>query len=594
MQLVKSREYMGNLILETKLVGNISGDFFVSDYQRGYRWKEEVEMLLNDISEIPEGKNYCLQPIVVKKIGNKFELIDGQQRLTTLYLIQQFIKKYRPKIQIKYTLSYKTRETCKEYLENIDFDSVSASHKNIDEYFISNAARTIKTWFEKFNDGHETKYNDDDDAANDIQTKLNNKVHVIWYEVDSSENSMQLFTRLNIGKIPLTNAELVKALFLSRNNRIDDAKQLEIATQWDAIEKELQNDSFWYFVTNNDTTDYPARIELIFNLMANKQDDDKERFRTFFYFNDKINAEEEKFAVWQEILRYYQKLKEWYENFEIYHKVGYLIATKTVRLQELLNESADKTKSDFQYSLDRKIAQSINCNKTYSELSYENKTDYLQIEKLLLLFNVETIRQKQDEFMRFSFERHKKENWSLEHIHAQNSDGLNKDEARKRWLIDHKKALTALNHEDSENMDKELDDLIQQAEDLIRKIDNPNDKSNKGELFEPLFSKIVSKLSENEYVEEIHTIDNMALLSAKDNSTLSNSTFDVKRNKIIEMDKTIDYIPVCTRRVFLKYYTDSDKNQLHFWGHADRKAYIENINEVLGKYFEINHKRIEL
>lgn len=591
---MKSREYMGNLILETKLVGNISGDFFVSDYQRGYRWKEEVEMLLNDISEIPEGKNYCLQPIVIKKIGNKFELIDGQQRLTTLYLIQQFTKKYRPKIQIKYTLSYKTRENCKEYLENIDFDSISDSHKNIDEYFISNAARTIKTWFEKFNDGHETKYNDDDDAANDIQTKLNNKVHVIWYEVDSSENSMQLFTRLNIGKIPLTNAELVKALFLSRNNGIDDAKQLEIATQWDAIEKELQNDSFWYFVTNNDTTDYPARIELIFNLMANKQDDDKERFRTFFYFNDKINAEEEKFAVWQEILRYYQKLKEWYENFEIYHKVGYLIATKTVRLQELLNESADKTKSDFQYSLDRKIAKSINCDKTYSELSYENKTDYLQIEKLLLLFNVETIRQKQDEFMRFPFERHKKENWSLEHIHAQNSDGLNKDEARKRWLIDHKKALTALNHEDSENMYKELDDLIQQAEDLIRKIDNPNDKSNKGDLFEPLFSKIVSKLSENEYVEEIHTIDNIALLSAKDNSTLSNSTFDVKRNKIIEMDKTIDYIPVCTRRVFLKYYTDSDKNQLHFWGHADRNAYIENINEVLGKYFEINHKRIEL
>ena len=58
--------------------------------------------------------------------------------------------------------------------------------------------------------------------------------------------------------------------------------------------------------------------------------------------------------------------------------------------------------------------------------------------------------------------------------------------------------------------------------------------------------------------------------------------------------KTIDYIPVCTRRVFLKYYTDSDKNQLHFWSKADREAYIQNINEVLNPYFAINKKEIEL
>ena len=67
--------------LEPKLVGNISGDFFIADYQRGYRWKEEVEMLLNDISDVEEGKNYCLQPIVVKKVNDRFELIDGQQDL---------------------------------------------------------------------------------------------------------------------------------------------------------------------------------------------------------------------------------------------------------------------------------------------------------------------------------------------------------------------------------------------------------------------------------------------------------------------------------------------------------------------------------
>lgn len=571
--------------LELRLVGNISGDFFIADYQRGYRWKEEVEMLLNDISEVEEGKNYCLQPIVVKRVGDKFELIDGQQRLTTLYLIQKFTKTYRPKIQIKYTISYQTRENSKSYLENLDFESINDNPSNIDEYFINSAAQIIKKWFEKFNDEEQTKYASDDDAANDIQSKLNNKVHVIWYEVDSTENSTQLFTRLNIGKIPLTNAELVKALFLSRNNGIDDPKQLEIATQWDIIEKELRNDNFWYFITNEKAEKYATRIELVFNLMANKQLSDKERFRTFFYFSKKIKGEKNKSNVWLEILRYYQKLKEWYENFEVYHKVGYLISTQTITLQELLKESVDKTKTVFQQSLDEKIAQSINFSKDYTELSYGSND--AQIEKILLLFNVETIRQKQDEFMRFPFERHKKENWSLEHIHAQNSEGLNKDDARRKWLIDHKMSLISFN-------DESLNDLITRIDDLIEKIDNPNDKSNKGEIFGPLFDEIVKTLSENGDIEEIHSIDNMALLSAKDNSSLNNSTFDVKRNKIISMDKTIEYIPVCTRRVFLKYYTDSDKNQLHFWGKADRKAYIQNMNDVLKTYLAINQKNIDL
>ncbi len=127
--------------LELRLVGNISGDFFIADYQRGYRWKEEVEMLLNDISEVEEGKNYCLQPIVVKRVGDKFELIDGQQRLTTLYLIQKFIQKYQPELPINYTLSYETRTNSKEFLENLDFTTFSDNPKNIDEYFIYEAAR---------------------------------------------------------------------------------------------------------------------------------------------------------------------------------------------------------------------------------------------------------------------------------------------------------------------------------------------------------------------------------------------------------------------------------------------------------------------
>jgi hypothetical protein len=122
-------------------------------------------------------------------------------------------------------------------------------------------------------------------AAFYLYKKFNEHIHIIWYEVSSDEDAVSLFTRLNIGRIPLTNAELVKALFLSRKNGIDDKKQLEITTAWDIIEKELHNESLWFFISNEDPICYPTRIELIFDLMANKQKDEREKFFTFFYFD---------------------------------------------------------------------------------------------------------------------------------------------------------------------------------------------------------------------------------------------------------------------------------------------------------------------
>ena len=375
---------MNSINLEPKLVGSIEGEFYVPSYQRGYRWKEEVKMLLKDIHEIDEGKNYSLQPIVVRKIDEKrFELIDGQQRLTTLYIILKYIKEFLPKNQVKFTIDYQTRTNSRKFLDSIDFRNTDIETKIIDEYFFNEATKAVIEWF-----GNQE---DESQAAIDFNTKLNKKIRVIWYEVDCNEDSVSLFTRLNIGRIPLTNAELVKALFLSRNNGIDDRKQLEIATVWDIIEKELHNDSLWYFITNENPKTYPTRIELIFNLMADKQKGEREKFFTFFHFDNEIKQRKDKSDIWTEILRYFQRLKEWYENIDLYHKIGYLVASESKSLQSLINDSKDITKTTFQNSLDALIAHSINFNKDYCELSYENRIDYGLIERLLLLFNVKPL-----------------------------------------------------------------------------------------------------------------------------------------------------------------------------------------------------------
>ena len=549
------------IILDTKLVGDINGDFFIPSYQRGYRWGEtEVTRLLDDIYSTEGKRNYCLQPVVVRKTGDKYELIDGQQRLTTIYLIYRYMHEER------FTLSYKSRKKSEEFLKSID---IAQKEENIDFWFLCAAYETIKKWF----------------AARDRKSTLTNVnkyfdeiVKIIWYEVGESEDAIGLFTRLNIGKIPLTNAELVKAMFLSKETveNVDRKKQEEISLQWDNMEKELHNDSLWYFLTNKSNIDYQTRIDLVLDIISGKAPGNREKYYTFFKF-DEMRQSIKLDEIWRNIQRTFLVLKDWHSNHELYHKIGYLIASGTLSLQQIFNLSKDKTKEDFRSCLNTYICDSIRIKGNYSDLSYEKTLDQKKIATLLLLFNVESVRRNGEHTQWFPFDKHKfckggKFTWSLEHIHAQQSEGLRTQEMWKEWLSLHIPSVKTI-VEDS-------DELIAIMEAAIAK-----DKL-EGTEFNAIQQRVVDLLSVKGNVEYMHSIANLALLRSTDNAALNNSTFDVKRNEIIKMDKAGQYIPFCTRMVFLKYYTPSENNQLHFWGHSDRVAYIEAINTALKDYLE--------
>lgn len=561
---------MAGINLETKLVGDIKGCFYVPNYQRGYRWgKTEVETLLNDIYEYggkskkTENENYCLQPIVVRNLGNRFELIDGQQRLTTLYLIYVYMNKVSNGFmnEPSFTLSYETRDESAAFLKNPDD---SKKDENIDYFFIYNAYKTIEDWFLQKEKLQSTLTN--------INKYFDECVKIIWYEVPDTENSIDLFTRLNIGKIPLTSSELVKALFL-RDESEKAIRQEELSLEWDNMEKELHNEEFWGFLTNSDTDNYPTRIDLVLDLISRKQYGDKETYRTFFYFDNELKSGKSLEFIWDEIQHNYLTLKEWFSDHEFYHKIGYLIASNSKKLIDILNDYANKSKTEFKQYLNESIKESIRFKKDYSDLDY--KHDYNEIKKLLLLFNVESVRQIDDKKRRFPFGRHKKENWSLEHIHAQHSEGLKTNEKIVDWLKAHIKSLQSIGKQD---------ELISDMRQLIKSIDENPKTTKVRELFDPLQQQVVNALTpKGEDTEYIHQISNMALLSSGQNSAVSNYTFDAKRNLILEMDKKGSYIPFCTKMVFLKYYSAEDTN-LHFWGKNDRDAYYEDLKRVLVKY----------
>ena len=134
--------------LTIKYVNGISGyKFKIPSYQRGYKWrKAQVEQLLKDLYEHYQSKNtfYCLQPLVVKKVKkeNYYKVIDGQQRLTTIYMILKYLGVSKP-----YELSYESREKSGEFLEKIDEKINYKNAYNIDFHYMIKAYNTIKEYF---------------------------------------------------------------------------------------------------------------------------------------------------------------------------------------------------------------------------------------------------------------------------------------------------------------------------------------------------------------------------------------------------------------------------------------------------------------
>ena len=233
-----------------------------------------------DKEHVSKDEFYCLQPIVVKGKDGQWELVDGQQRLTAIFLILKYFKerlaeKYQKKKRI-FSIEYETRKDSKKYLESLD---KKKKEKNIDFFHIYESFQEIEDWFQ----AHENR-------INDIESVFLNKVRVIWYEVKRDIDPIAVFSRLNIGKIPLTNSELVKALFLrSKNFKKSEItlQQIKIAQEWDEIEKSLQSDSFWYFISNEDN--FPNRIEFILKLIADESITEvgfkNDPYYTFLVFN---------------------------------------------------------------------------------------------------------------------------------------------------------------------------------------------------------------------------------------------------------------------------------------------------------------------
>jgi hypothetical protein len=575
--------------LEPKAVGEIRGFFFVPSYQRGYRWgHHDVTNLLDDIWA-HQGKPYSLQPVVVKlrqrgesDAQHEWSLIDGQQRLTTLFLILRYMaQNLRCGMGAPYSLGYETRPNSASYLHALNEKDSGA---NSDFYHLYQATLAIGQWFQSKGDAV---------AQNALAIKLHShlfdSVRVIWYEAPAatgdtaSETALEiaLFTRLNIGRIPLTDAELIKAALLSNIRKKSDGRVQEIAAQWDGIERDLHHKDIWAFIAGlNTATDderYPTRISLLLNTLADEAASPPPGKRPSHYTFERLHGQikQKPYEFWLSVVALHARILGWYEKPETYNRIGFLVArTKSAAVEfgEMVKVAnhGKKTKRQFDDYLIQRIREKTNTNAQQIEtLNY--RKDAEQLAQLLLLMNVAGSTKSGE---RFPFARHVGEQWSLEHIHAQNSQQLTRIEQWHAWLREHSKALAAVKLE----VDGTAIDQLQ-----IKIKDACTNESLTKPSFEALSNEVLKFLNRDGN-EVDDSIRNLALLGKEKNSSLSNAVFEVKRQQVLAWDRKGEYVPGCTRNVFLKYYAGANALQPHFWSDEDKKSYLDAIVEQLEHY----------
>lgn len=600
-------------------------NFHIPSYQRGYRWTtQQVKDLLEDIEEFSENGAkgiYCIQPLVVKKNSTSWDVIDGQQRLTTINIILSCLN------QEKYQLRYQTRHRSQTFLTDILNRTEEEAKENIDYYHMKQVCNFVLRW----------KHNKGEKYIKNFTEVLLNKVKFIWYDTDT-QDPIEVFTRLNIDKIPLTSAELIKAVLLNRSNfqSIENYErvrllQQDISSQWNEIEAMLQNDEFWLFFHDDDNTT-ETRIDYIFDLMCSQRvlgepsedigTDQSHVFRYFYsYFHTNKYSEATFRYVWGEVAKIYNTLYEWFTNLELYHYIGYLMArpkestrqkgspmAQQALLFKYLTEwnKTGTTISTFKQYLIGEINNTLNDCADLRKVYEVKGCPKTQCRPLLLLHNIESVIQqnmvmdekyRQSVFTKFPFNLYKKEKWDIEHIDSNTSNDLTDFNGQKEWLLS---AYIVANDERRKAI----------RHFCITMHDSDNETERK-RVFDKLAQEILPNVNDEDNLneEEKNQVWNFTLLDENTNRSYGNAIFPAKRRTIIGKEQGVYYpvptfnkekgfevsedkkaksafIPPCTKQVFMKYYSPTSASMVA-WTKTDAEAYLKNIYRILSQKFKI-------
>lgn len=605
--------------------------FNVPSLQRTYRWGEkEITLLLNDLYEFyntnEDSTNdfYPLQPLILKKSNKNddtWNVLDGQQRLTTIKLIASYLEMNK---DYCLDISYDTREKTKDFLDNISNKKEEDVGTSMELYYIFHAYEVIKAWFQK-----------DTEKINAIRNVLFEKerTRFVVQEMNSDDDEAKTFQNINQGRIPLSCSELIKALFLGHIfeshkidnncrfayssdgyglfipiNPIKEKQELTriqniIAKEWNDIETVLMHDEFYSFVCPKKDRSI-NRMDFLFEVVCGNEK--YKKYKTDDPFNaiyERIKDDKNANIVdtishcWNEVVKCFNRMQKLYYDFDAYHLVGFCNC-EHIGISDDFNkycnddEKMDEFKTAIRGKIKGKVLNGIkidDLDEWLKGLRYKENKD--QIKEILLLHNLQSY---SDEKLRFPFNLYDSgKNYDIEHIHATAEEKADK-KSRYEWF---KTNYSNIKRTKEKLIDSNLITLFNSFEDEEAYGQKKLDKFKNDKEFNKLREIMIKDNLDNEKedLSKDDGIKNLCLLDSTTNRTYKNSLFITKREMILkkakgEMDKE-DYVYpllLCTERIFLKFYSnvDSDDN-LNFWTKNNREAYLKDISKKVTDFLKL-------
>lgn len=558
-----------DLFLADKLLDSLQAEkYYIGAYQRGYKWKslgpnDQVPQFLTDIYEAFETNTaeYYLQYITVKKNDehkNWLEVIDGQQRLTTISLLfYSFATHFGFENITKDIVQYERYKDRKIFDDVIGYDNQTPEiaallKRHQDLYYIYHAKVCIASFLELLTENE----------ANGFYDYCRQKVKIIINLEDEMTAAEEIFSNLNDNKVDLTNYYLIKGLLFTKSTRPEHQKKQfveiqeqrnRIARNWDEIDNWLQNVVHNQLFFHNyktigkdekniginsllnalkpqvgsDTPNIPL-LRNFYDKLQETTDKASDDYALFNLYNANLKTQEKAEEKLLDIHQTSKRLKNWYANNELYHLIGYYICTRG-KLDEILHLGI----SDLKQNLYGHLKNTLQLKgRKIEHLNYEDDKGFLNV--LFLALNVFVLRNHQDKLVldytqRFDFNSFRTNNWSIEHIYPQNPDCSEADyEEYYDWFSN-------------------------------VKFEERN---------APLANKIKNKeaLTANELRESVrqdideHQLGNLALLTSGSNSTLKNYIFPRKRKLLLNLISSGSFVPQHTINAVTKLLHNVDEN----------------------------------
>lgn len=570
--------------------------FIIPYLQRAYKWKEkQAKQMLEDFSEFlkQEKTYYCMQPLAVVKTGDyKYELLDGQQRLTTLLILWRILfEDDKENTSYPYKFEYERDDSESDTLINrysfiTESDEIKkGEHRNIDKYYMSKVYGAIKQYFDNPFDNPEEKEKKKN-AFKKLLKGDGKHILFLWYEVNEEEKHTT-FAHLNSGKIELTCSELIKAILLSDGNKesSDNKGLLDkslVAAQYAEMEEAFNDDRLWYMLQTDEPLYNGSRMDLLFNMVLNinrkaYEADPKAAFYKVYAGRSDLSR------FWKDCRAYFVRIMDLYKNPYTYHYIGYLTYTEgNNKIDDWVKAYKESGLKGCIEQLKSKVRESISGLGDFEKITYSD-TSKATLRKIFILHNIQTILihyeaiKKANLGLRFSYEQFPFEllysqKWDIEHIASLTDNPLTKQKDRKDWIASAK---------------ADYPEIFAQRPELNNEIDL-FEKDSKTERFTHIYNEIVGSAESNS-PQNKDGLGNLVLLDRHTNRSYHNSLYKRKR-KIILAASNIDnqnkeyqvtYIPRCTLNVFLKTYNTGLDVKLGEWTQDDYDKYLGDLKEKL-------------